>query len=320
MAKSKIKNKKKINLQSISDPARKSFDEYQEKEAKRTPSGKKKSSGKRTPSGEKKSSGKRKMRLIKSLNPIREELSILTSQANALVAELKASGYAEDSRALTEARRTAIRFHTEDQLFTANLPRSKDIGRELARVREFLTDSTSTVEGTQRELYGLTESLFGGQFRADGGYGANPLYVNKQTAERVFEIYRKALETQGGYQRVMGWLRAKYNGLQDYGSENIINAIYDMVTNTSDYAIAAATPGWSSRGGISEDDRIDYWALKASDMISEMIEESKRISDLQQMGIDYGILSSKDKKERLKTQIWRYKMDVIEEAWKDGRK
>lgn len=263
---------------------------------------------------------KKKIRLGKSLNPIREELNILTSQANAMVAELKASGYAEDSRALAEAKRTAIRFHTEDQLFTANLPRSKDIGRELARVREFLTDSTSTVEGTQRELYGLTESLFGGQFRADGGYGANPLYVDKQTAERVFEIYRKALETQGGYQRVMGWLRAKYNGLQDYGSENIINAIYDMVTNTSDDTIAAAMPDWSSRGGISEDDRIDYWALKASDMISEMIEEAQRISDLQQMGIDYGILPSKDKEERLKTQIWRNKMDVIERAWKDGRK
>lgn len=263
---------------------------------------------------------KKKIRLSKSLNLLRAELNVLTSQANALVAELRASGYAEDSRALLEAERTAIRFHTEDQLFTANLPRSRDIGRELARVREFLTDATSTVEGTQRELYGLNQSLFGGQYRADGGYGANPAYVDRQTAERVFEIYRKALEAQGGYQRVMGWLRAKYNGLQDYGSENIINAIYDMVTNTSDNAIAAAMPDWSSRGGLSEEDRIDYWSLKASDMISDMIEEAQRISDLQQMGIDYGILPSKDKEERLKTQIWRNKMDVIERMWKDGRK
>ena len=263
---------------------------------------------------------KKKIKLAKSLNPLRAELNVLTSQANALVAELRASGYADDSRALAEAERTAIRFHTEDQLFTANLPRSRDIGRELARVREFLTDITSTVEGTQRELYGLNQSLFGGQYRADGGYGANPAYVDKQTAERVFEIYRKALETQGGYQRVMGWLRAKYNGLQDYGSENIINAIYDMVINTSDNAIAAAMPDWSSRGGLTEEDRIDYWALKASDMISDMIEEAQRISDLQQMGIDYGILPSKDKEERLKTQLWRNKMDVIERMWKDGRK
>ena len=263
---------------------------------------------------------KKKVKLAKSLNPLRAELNVLTSQANALVAELRASGYAEDSRALAEAERTAIRFHTEDQLFTANLPRSRDIGRELARVREFLTDTTSTVEGTQRELYGLNQSLFGGQYRADGGYGANPAFVTKEQAERVYEVYKKALETQGGYQRVMGWLRAKYNGLQDYGSENIINAIYNMVTNTSDNAIAAAMPDWKSRGGITEEDRIDYWALKASDMISDMIEEAQRISDLQQMGLDYGILPSKDKEERLKTQIWRNKMDVIERAWKDGRK
>ncbi|MBQ2348652.1 MAG: hypothetical protein II388_09855, partial [Clostridia bacterium] len=63
---------------------------------------------------------KKKVKLAKSLNPLRAELNILTSQANALVAELRASGYAEDSRALAEAERTAIRFHTEDQLFTAN--------------------------------------------------------------------------------------------------------------------------------------------------------------------------------------------------------
>ena len=263
---------------------------------------------------------KKKIKLAKSLNPLRAELNVLTTQANALVAELRASGYADESRALIEAQRTAIRFHTEDQLFTSNLPRSRDIGRELARVREFLTDITSTVEGTQKELYGLTQSLFGGQYRKDGGYGANPAYVDEATAKRVFEVYKKALETQGGYERVMGWLRAKYNGLQDYGSENIINAIYDMVTNTSDNAIAAAIPDWSSRGGINENDRIDYWSIRASQMIDEMIEEAKRLSDLQQMGIDYGILPSKNKEERLKTQIWRNKMDIIERRWNDEHK
>lgn len=263
---------------------------------------------------------KKKVKLRKSLDPLREELKVLATQANLMVKELKESGYGDESRALAEARRTAIRFHTEDQLFTSDLPRSRDAGREIARIRQFMTDPTSTVEGTQKELYGLTRSLFGGQYRADGGYGANPAFVDEETALRVYEVYRNALEAQGGYQRVMGWLRAKYNGLQDYGSENLINAIYDMVTNTSDNAIAATITGWSDRGGITEKERIEYWSIKAAQLVDDMIEESQRFSDLQQLGMDYGILSSKDKEERLKTQIWRNKMDVIEKRWQDEQR
>ena len=256
---------------------------------------------------------KKKIRLGKSLNPLREKLNVLTSEANQRVMELHAAGISEQSRALAEARRTAIRFHSEDkgELFTANLPRSVDIGREMARVQQFLNDITSTPEGIQRDSVVTSQHLFGGQFRADGGYGANPDYVDKETAEEVFEVYRRALEAQGGYQRVMGWLGARSHGLQDYGSENLINAIYDMVTNGTDEEIMGSI-GDKSGGALTDADKLDYYSIKASNMIEEMIEESKRISELQQMGEDYGILSSTEKDQKLRTELWRRKMDEIE--------
>lgn len=264
----------------------------------------------------KKDGGKRKLKVSSKLEPLRAELNSLVTQANQLVRELRESGYGDDSLALAEAERTKIRFHSDDQLFTANLPRARDIGREMARVRNFLTNPTSTVEGTQRELYGLAHSLFGGQYRANGGYGANPARVTKEQADRVYEVYKNALATQGGYERVMGWLKARYSGLQDYGSEILINKIFDMVSNTSDKVIMRESEG---KDALRERDRIDYWSIKASNMIEEMIDESRRISDLQQMGIDYGILTSKDREERIKTQIWRNRMEYLDEEYKNGR-
>lgn len=260
---------------------------------------------------------KKKIKLRGSLNPLREKLNVLTTKANQLVMELHEAGVSEQSRALSEARRTAIRFHSEDegQLFTSNLPRSVDIGREMARVQQFLGDITSTPSGVISDSVVTAQHLFGGQYRADGGYGANPDYVDKETAEKVFEVYRKALESQGGWQRVMGWLGTRSHGLQDYGSENLINAIYDMITNGTDDEIFSSIEDTSGEA-LTDDDRIDYYAIKASQMIEEMIEESKNISELQQMGEDYGILSSTEKDQRLRTELWRRKMDEIERKFK----
>ena len=252
---------------------------------------------------------KKKIRIRKSLNPLRERLNVLTTQANQLVLELKEAGVSEQSRALFEARRTAIRFHSEEegQLFTSNLPSSRDIGREMARVEQFLNDITSSPAGIKKDMVESAQHLFGGQYRLNGGYGANPDYVDEDTANRVFEIYHKALEAQGGYERVMGWLKTNYSGLADYGSENLINAIYDMVVEDGDFA----------SGSVKESVLIDDYAMKASMLIEDMITESKQMAELQQLGEDYGILSSSQKDQRLKTEIWRRKMNENERKFND---
>lgn len=256
---------------------------------------------------------KKKIKLKGSLNPLREQLNILATEANQLVAQLHESGLSEQSRALSEARRTAIRFHSEDQgqLFTANLPRAVDIGREMARINQFLSDPTSNPRGVMADSVAVAQQLFGGQFRADGGYGANPDYVDEDTAKMVFEIYSRALSTQGGWQRVMGWLGSRSHGLQDYGSENLINAIYDMVINGSDDEIYSSMEDRSG-GFLTDEERVNYYAGKASMMIDDMIEESKKMSELRTMGEDYGILQSTEKEQRLRTELWRRKMNEIE--------
>ena len=220
---------------------------------------------------------KKKIKIRGSLNPLREKLNVLTTKANQLVAELHEAGVSEQSRALSEARRTAIRFHSEDEgtLFTSNLPRAVDIGREMARVQQFLGDVTSTPSGVISDSVVTAQHLFGGQYRADGGYGANPDYVDKDTAEKVFEVYRKALESQGGWQRVMGWLGSRSHGLQDYGSENLITAIYDMIISGSDNEIYSSMED-TSGGALTDEERINRqtgrewgaWNAEAEDSLT----------------------------------------------------
>lgn len=249
-------------------------------------------------------SDKKKIKLNKSLNPVREKLAVLTAEANARANALIASG--TESRALYEAQRTLLPSHAEKygELFTANLPRSRDINRELARVQAFLTDYTSMIGGAKDFSDGLTHELFGGQFRADGGYGANPQYVTKQQADLVFEIYHKALEAKGGWERVIGYLRAYNTGLVDYGSEQIINAIYDMTEGIKEENIAEEY-GLQS---VTPDDYRDALINKAEDLIQSMMDQYEAISELQRKSEEYGILEPDADRER-RIRNWRFKME-----------
>lgn len=75
-----------------------------------------------------------------SLQPLREQLALLTEEANQRVAALGAKGL--QSRAIQEALRTQLPSRRNDEgiLFEANLPRKRDIAREYARVQTFLSD------------------------------------------------------------------------------------------------------------------------------------------------------------------------------------
>lgn len=259
---------------------------------------------------------KKKLKTRKPLNPLRQKLQVLVTEANQRVENLISSGY--DTRALSEARRTMIRFHREqDQLFTAALPRSRDIAREIGRVQAFLADSTSTVSGAQKEIAGLTHGLFGGQFRVNGGYGANPDFIDEDTANKVYEVYHKAMSQLGGYERVMGWL--KFSGLTEYGSETLINAVYDMILNADDTAIFAAREDKSDNSPLTDEDRIDYLTFKAAKMMEEKIHEAQQYADLQLLGQDYGIIRG-NSEARIRNYLTRTKLDEIEKEYQKNRK
>lgn len=225
----------------------------------------------------------------RSLAPLRQQLEVLTSEANRRAEELIRTGAA--SRALYEAQRTVSK-HNRDEgvLFSSSQPRMRDINRELARVQAFLSDYTSFSSGAEDFSYGLTHGLFGAQWRKDGGEGYDPNRVRKEDADLTFKVYHEVLERGGGWERVIGYLRAYNNSLIEYGSENLINAIYDMVTN------------------FSGPDVEDIAVNRASEMVESMIEAYDKMSKMQQSGIDYGYLNIDSDYER-RQKYWQWKIE-----------
>lgn len=243
---------------------------------------------------------KKKIRLGKSLNPLRTQLAELVEMANLRVAQLQASG--ASSKAVDEAMKTRRKVHKEmgDNIaFTSQISSMREFNREFARLQKFLTDPTSTVSGAETFRNGLTHGLFGGQYRADGGYGADPNIVSKETADKVFDIYHRAIERAGGWEQTIGFMYASRGGLLEYGSENLINAIYDMVENGGDEM-------------MSEDDLTAMFIAKAVEMIETSKATMESINSLIKFGEDYGYVEpDAERQERINTWQWKMKRDDL---------
>ena len=216
------------------------------------------------------------------LEQYREQLASLVLRANERVAALnllsaEKSSKDEDfaSRALDAARASLPESRDSNgDLFTSNLRTEKQIKRELSRVMTFLNDPTSLSSGAERFTEDLTAAgLFGGQYRANGGPGYDETRVTQVVGEQVFDIYGKVLAQEGGWERVMGYFKANSGGLIEYGSENLINAIYEMTVQlgTSDAA---------------QKEIIN----RAKSMIDDMIDSYKEMAVKQRAGVDYGLI------------------------------
>lgn len=221
----------------------------------------------------------------------REQLQVLVDEANARVDRLAGMKKVQ-SRALEEARRTVPESRKSDNLFTADLRTEGQINRELSRVMAFLGDYTSLARGAENFTENLTSAgLFGGQYRANGGPGYDEDVVDPEVGDKVFDIYHRVLEVEGGWSRVMGYFKANSGGLVEYGSENLINAIYDMVENfgTSDKAT----------GKIIK---------RATKMIDDMVESYQEMATRQRSGVDYGFLGNDETAEERRAQ-WQWEME-----------
>ena len=212
------------------------------------------------------------------LDQAREKLRVLVDQANRIYRQQQESG--QMSIALLEAERTRVKAHKESgEMFLADLPRSRDINREIGRVMTFLT-SYNQVGG-----YGSTHEagLFGAQWRADDGPGYDSSRVSEEDAKMVFDIYHRVIEAGGGWERVIGYFRLMNPGIIDYGSENLINSIYDMVQNQEFLPLA---PGNDVTGEI---------IARSLDMIDTMRQTYESLAELQRSGNDYGsIMTAKE--------------------------
>lgn len=172
--------------------------------------------------------------LKRSLDPLRDQLSVLVNQANERVQNLLIAG--KPSRALEDARRTWERMTSrreDDELFKSELKTRREINREFARVHSFLNDYTSTLQGADDLITNLSNlsGQFGSNWNNAGlGKNYNTDLIDDEKAKKSFEIYRRVLETAGGWERAVGIIKGK-ESLIGYGSENLIANIYDMVDN-----------------------------------------------------------------------------------------
>lgn len=245
-----------------------------------------------------------------SLNPAREKLQVLVDEANARVEQLmetqaqiakenrgkkKSERKTFASRALEEAQRTLLPSHREKygEMFTANLPRQRDINRELARVTAFLNDYTSMSQGAESFSSEVSSGLFGGQWRKLGYDGYDEENVTREDAEMTFRIYSEVLADNGGWERVIAYFKYSNPGMIDYGSEQLINMIYDMVTNKSAFP---ATEELDTAGVIKE---------RADQFVKSMISNYDRMAELQRSGNDYGVIDPEDAEERRRRYEFR---------------
>ena len=224
-----------------------------------------------------------------SLGPLREQLRVLVDQANRRVQALNDSGL--PSRALNEAARTfkKLRSRTgEDELFKADLKTRRQINRELARVHTFLNDYTSTTIGAHDFNTDLSDlsGAFGKNWYQEGvnAHSYDESRIDETTASKTFEIYRKVIEGAGGWERAVGIFRGK-ESLIGFGSETLVNAIYDMIDNN-----------------MREEDIF----MTAREMIEEGLEAYREMAAKQVSDYDYGIVFDDPETERRRDfYFWR---------------
>lgn len=225
----------------------------------------------------------------RSLNPLRRQLDVLVKEANARVHRLVSRGM--ESRALTEANRTFRKLTSRESngdLFKSNLKTRKEIIREFGRVNQFLSDYSSTVPGARAEANFAQDRLvgaFGGQWNELYGVNYDPNRIKEDIAQKAFKLYRQISEEFGGWERIAGIFKGR-ESLTSYGSEILINSIYDMLESGNSARVTMNL----ARGLVRDaEKRLDIMAKR------------------QYLDEDYGILKGEEKRanQRRNYALWR---------------
>lgn len=176
---------------------------------------------------------KKKANKTSNLSGMRIQLEQLAHEANKRVSQLSADNYA-----VREAKRTRPKSRKGSELFKGDLRTRKQIKREYARIMAFMSDWRSTDEGSnfyQAELSNLEKykGAFGGQWLKKYGETYNTEIIDSEMAEKAFHLYDYLVEEYQSEDR-MKMLWNKDSSKITYGSENMIAAIYDMVSKGYD--------------------------------------------------------------------------------------
>lgn len=218
----------------------------------------------------------------RTLEPLRQELSKLAEEANRRASQLT------DSKALKEAQRTLPKSRRgENQLFSGDLRTLNQMRKEYARIQQFLSDWRSTPQGEefyQQERLDMSSAYkgaFGGQWLKKYGETYDKSRISEDMAIKAFGLYDRLVEEYQGEDRArMLW--NKDSSKISYGSENMIAAIYDMVSQ-----------------GYSDSDIMDFARRKMEMNYLELTQQAT----FEKSPADYGLLdyfaTNKSRKEIL---------------------
>lgn len=242
MAESKIEKNKKVKMSKDTKPK-----STKSKSTKAKTSGSSSGGAKKSKSTTTAKSKSTKPKSTSTVNPeLKDYLEQRVEQANRLADEYWA--YANNEYIMDNARRTLPPSRKKDEnLFSADIKTEKAIMREIARMDVFessirtsmgdnyeeiimsklTTKQSDTIEQMRQEFY---KGAFGGQWMKenDDHETYDKSRINKDFAERAFGLYHRLVEKYQSedYLRML-WSR---DSRVTYGSENVIIAIYDMVT------------------------------------------------------------------------------------------
>ena len=173
---------------------------------------------------------KKKVKKSSDLSGLRIKMEELASEANE-----RASQLTTDNAALKEALRTLPKSRVEsNKLFTGNLRTLKQLKTEYSRIMAFMSDWRSTQEGdkfyeNERADLEKYKGAFGGQWLKKYGETYDTSRIDSDLAERAFGLYDRLVEEYQSEDRAkMLWNRN--SSKISYGSENMIAAIYDMIS------------------------------------------------------------------------------------------
>lgn len=217
----------------------------------------------------------------KYLAKMREDLRPLVEEANRLYSELKSVGATgEDNAAIAEAEYslTKSKERTSEDMFSVDdKHRFRDIRREAARLEKFLSSAQSSVSVYQYEKpameamnkYNIT---FKNQHERFVKTGNRFTGVDQERMKFAAKIYRRLEESH-----------ANIYGAGGYGSDPLINLIYDAVERYNPY--------------MSED-AMDDLELEVLNMGHDVLNEHQRLIDLGFIStslnnnIDIGVVSN----------------------------
>ena len=159
------------------------------------------------------------------LDEFKERYQEIIEDANRRWEDIESQGFS--SMAIDRAREGSGRDY-----FTLSLADDEQgVIEEVTRARTFLADKTSTIEGAELYTVEINSERFRGKFGSEyrtpeyGNKGFDINVIDEEYAKEVFRSYRKLEELEQGL-------------IQEYGSENLIIAMYDAKVRGADPFVA----------------------------------------------------------------------------------